>query len=231
MTKYVPYKDDYKKAADAFYDLCNMFFDKNFGFATKSEIEIFLFHHLLESLRNDNEKISDYHLSKQIGITQQRIRNLRIKENLMYPSAIDILTEFEKLIQKASYDTNTKKIIIDIEDPNLYIELQHVLQEEHNAYIDKQLNSRLLIIKPNYLFSLLATLSENEKEIISQLKKQTSIFDKSITKLEGKKFWKYFTQKVTDVKLLIDAGKAVWHLIPVIESLINLIESKIVAGI
>lgn len=52
---------------------------------------------------------------------------------------------------------------MDIEDPNLYIELQNILQDEHNAYVKKQLNSRLLVIKPNHLFYLLASLSDNEK--------------------------------------------------------------------
>lgn len=123
MKKYIPYHNDEGKAANAFYDLCNMFFDKNYGLATKSEIELFLFHHFIESHRQENKHISDQCLSKQLGSTQQRVRNLRIKENLQFPLEININTEFEKLIKKASYDKSTEKITMDIEDPNLYIEL------------------------------------------------------------------------------------------------------------
>ncbi|MGI6348296.1 MAG: hypothetical protein ACOXZ0_00035 [Eubacteriales bacterium] len=100
-----------------------MFLNKNYGLATKSEFELLLFHHFMESHRHENKQISDYYLSKQLGIIQQRVRNLRVKENLQFPLEINIHTEFEKLIKKASYDRSTEKITMDIEDPNLYIEL------------------------------------------------------------------------------------------------------------
>lgn len=225
LNMHKPYKGNQEKAAKAFYDLCDMFFDRNYGLATKSEIELLLFYHFMESLRESREIISDYNLSKQLGITQQRVRNLRVRENLIYPQTIDINKEFVKLIPKADYNKVKEKITIDIEDPNLHIELQNLLQTEHNAYIETKLNSRLLVINPKFLFNLIATSSDNEKEIVKELKNKISTSDKAISKLEGKNFWKKFNDSISTTNDLVELIKILSiSLPPAISSLMTLIK-------
>lgn len=225
MSIHKPYEADEGKAACAFYELCDMYFDRNYGLATKSEIELFLFHHFMESLRDSGENISDYNLSKQLGITQQRVRNLRIRENLLYPKEIDINKEFEKIIKRANYDPITETITIDVEDPNLQIELQNILQTEQNAYVETKLNARLLVIKPKFLFNLLATTSNNEKEIVNELKREMASSVKAINKLEGKGFWKKFTESVSNTNELIELIGTISKTVlpPAISLLLNLI--------
>lgn len=163
--KYIPFKDNEKLAAKAFYELCELFFDRNYGQTNKSEIELLMFHFCIEDILKKGDVVSDYNLSKQLGITQRKVRNLRIKENLVYPRNIDWKKELKNQIEKADYDRNTNKITIDISDPNVLIEIQEFLQE-NGAYIEKQLNSRLLIIKPNFLFALLTEIEEEKEKII-----------------------------------------------------------------
>lgn len=53
--------------------------------------------------------------------------------------------------------------MISIPDPNLFYEIQNFL-EEQGAYIDKQLNSKLLVIREEYFADLLLPLSQTAIE-------------------------------------------------------------------
>lgn len=115
-----------------------------------------------------------------MGITQQRVRNLKVKKELVYPTQYDWKAALAKLTEYARYDKTTRKVILNIPDPNLYIEIQNFI-ENQGAYIEKQLNSKILQIRAEYYIELVTSL-ENEKErkeIIKKLKESCDdeIFD------------------------------------------------------
>ena len=192
--KYVEFTPDEK--AKLFDEIASHFYEANFGEMSKSDIEVMMFRFYIEKLVKQSEyedgtidyrKCSDYKISQDLGITQQRIRNLKVKTQLRYPVEFKWELAFAKLTENARYDTKTKKIMINIPDPNLYLEIQNFF-EEKGAYVEKQLNSKILQIRAEYYIDLILALEEEKsrKEIIKELKSQLKagreadiIFDKN----------------------------------------------------
>lgn len=121
----------------------------------------------------DFNKCSDYLISKELGITQQRVRNLKVKNQLINPIDFKWEKALAKLTENARYDKESHKVILNIPDPNLYIEIQNFI-EENGAYVEKQLNSKVLQIRAEYYIALILNLEDEKssKRIIKELKKQ-----------------------------------------------------------
>ena len=90
--KYVSFTNEEKIIA--FDEIASQFYEANFGQASKADIELMMFRLYIEKLikqhRNpdgtvDYRKCSDYKISKDLGITQQRVRNLKVKNQLIHP--------------------------------------------------------------------------------------------------------------------------------------------------
>lgn len=171
--------EDRQRAFDLISD---HFYNHNFGQMSKSDLDLLMFHiyitRLMEEARDSNgnidyRKCSDYVISKQLGITQQRVRNLKVKERLVYESEYDWEAEFKNVLQNARYDETSRKIIISIPDPNLYLEIQNYL-EEQGGYIEKQLNSKLLQIRVEYFLQLAIHQEpvENQERIERTIRQQ-----------------------------------------------------------
>ena len=178
--KYVRFSEE--EMADNFKTICNCFYEKNFGQMSKSDFEALMFHFYIEKLVKDNSDsngiidfnaCSDYRISNELGITQQRVRNLKVKNQLLFPRDFSWQKAFAKLVGNARVDRVTHRVTVDIPDPNLYIEIQNYL-EENGRYIEKQLNSRLLQMRIEYYIEMLLSFEEEKtrKEIITELKKQ-----------------------------------------------------------
>ena len=84
---------------------------------------------------------SDYELSKQLGITQSKVRNLKVKKQLQYPRTYDWKEAFVRVCENATYENG--KIKVQIPDVNLYYEVKNAI-EEAGGYIDISLTSNLL---------------------------------------------------------------------------------------
>lgn len=74
---------DEEKAA-AFDKLALCFDYPNFGACSKSDIELCYFSIILDYLVEHKKPYDDYSMSKMFGITQQRVRNLKVKKQLRY---------------------------------------------------------------------------------------------------------------------------------------------------
>lgn len=163
-----------------FDEIASHFYNANFGQMSKSDIELLMFHFYIEKMVSENSsedgvidynKCSDYKISHDLGITQQRVRNLKIKNQLVYPIEYDWKLALAKLTENARYDKVSKKIIMNIPDPNLYLEIQNFI-EEKGAYVEKQLNSKILQIRVEYYIELALALEnvDNQKKFIKKLK-------------------------------------------------------------
>lgn len=121
----------------------------------------------------DYHKCSDYKISKDLGITQQKVRNLKVKNQLINPIQYDWMRAFASLTENARYDKESKKVTLNIPDPNLYLEIQNFI-EEQGAYVEKQLNSKVLQLRAEYYIDLILTVEpeETRKKVIKELKKQ-----------------------------------------------------------
>lgn len=163
-----------------FDEIASHFYNANFGQMSKSDIELLMFHFYIEKMVSENSfedgsidynECSDYKISHELGITQQRVRNLKIKNQLVYPIEYDWRLALAKLTENARYDRISKKIIMNIPDPNLYLEIQNFI-EEKGAYVEKQLNSKILQIRVEYYIELALALEnvDNQKKFIKKLK-------------------------------------------------------------
>ncbi len=84
---------------------------------SKADIELMMFHFYIEKMVTDfkdengildYKKCSDYKISKDLGITQQRVRNLKVKNQLVYPIEYDWKAALSQLIKNVRYDKDTK---------------------------------------------------------------------------------------------------------------------------
>lgn len=163
-----------------FEEVSKLFYRQNFGSASKADIELLMFHLFMEQKRDNNEAQTDYCISKELGITQQRVRNLKIKEQLKYPRIIDWEKELCELLKKARYDD--PNIVIDVPDPNVLIEIKNYL-EENGMYVNTQLNSRLLSMRIEFFVDLALETDDSKnrdevyKSLIKELKKNNKYED------------------------------------------------------
>lgn len=186
--EYIQFSEEEK--VKFFDEIASHFYKANFGQMSKADIELMMFRFYIEKVISvyqnedgtiDYRKCSDYKISRELGITQQRVRNLKVKKELVYPTQYDWKASLALLTKNARYDRISKKIVLNIPDPNLFIEIQNFI-EEQGAYVEKQLNNKILQIRVEYYIELIISLEQGEsyKAIIKRLKEQCEdddIFD------------------------------------------------------
>lgn len=220
-----------------FDEIAKCFYNKNFGSLSKSDMELMMFDFYIKKLIAENtdnnkqidyRKISDYKISKELGITQQRVRNLKVKNQLVHPQEIyDLKKELPNLIKSATYDSESGKITINIHDPNLALEIENAI-EESGAYIEKQLNNKIFQIRAEYFVDLILSLSENKdrEKIVEELRegfKAKKCKDKFDEMNIGKTFINYSSEFIKIIETFhtgFTSANAIWN------AFVNLIIKK-----
>lgn len=158
--------------AKAFDEIASMFFDKNFGTASKAEIDLRMFKIFIEYYIEKNKKddlidysdFSDYKLGTFLGLTPTQVRNLKLKKELKYPqpdfkwqkSFRNLLSDPTRIYKEGD---NLK---INIPDPNLFNAIQDYI-EDLGGYIEMSLNSKLMTI-PCECAMLLVEMAADEND-------------------------------------------------------------------
>lgn len=127
---------------ELFNDLMEMYFKKNFGTISKTDFETYIFSFYVNHLEKNNVIFDDYSLGKDLGITQAKVRSLRERRELKYPSDYNWIDEFLRYAENAKYDENSRLIKFIISDVNVIKDARHFF--ETNGYYDEfQLNPKL----------------------------------------------------------------------------------------
>ena len=161
------YKDIFstEEKVALFNEIANCYYKCNFGSLSKSEIDLLMFKFYYEKMMSENTNddgtldynaISDYQIAKRLGITESRVRSFKVKYHLKYGDDFEWKKAFAKLVSNARYEKETHKIIVNIPDPILYNEIQNFI-EENGAYVEKQLNSKILQIRVEYFIELVVS--------------------------------------------------------------------------
>lgn len=175
----------------AFEMISSKYFNKNFGMLSKSDYETLLFHIYIEHLLNNNLCFDDYTISRELGISQSRVRNLKVRKELQYPregfSEHKWKEAFSQSINKAVYDPDTRKVQLHIEDINVLTELRYYL--ETNGWFDTyQLNPKVFCCRLDFFLQLCKALSEEEividEKIEKKLKKEAAKYDQGSSAIE-----------------------------------------------
>lgn len=157
----------------AFDRLADCFLQCNFGSVGKSDIELLFFSIVMEHLKKHQLSMDDYSVSNILGITQQRVRNLKVKNQLRNQYAYDWKADLAVCAKYARYSEDDENVIINLNDPVLSIEVQHFI-ERNGGFFDYSLNPKLLKM-PTRDFAMLLVeigISENEKNVLSALREK-----------------------------------------------------------
>lgn len=172
-TKYEKLFPNSGDKAIAFDKIAEMFYDKNFSSATKTEIELLMFSiymdATIESCKKGNNTIdynecSDYEMGKELGIPQEKVRTLKVKKQARYPVEFDWRKSLLSVKESIRFDKEKNKIIIPTRDPNLYNEIRNYV-EEHGGYIEIQRSGNLIQIRPEHFFMLAYEALDSENQV------------------------------------------------------------------
>ena len=172
---------DFDKAA-AFDRIAELFYDRNFSSTSKSEIELLMFSFYMEAIIKANQrengvidyvKCSDYEIAKQLGITQDRVRTLKLKKQARYPVAFDWQKSLESIKDGIRLDTATRRIMIPVTDPNLNAEIRNYISS-HGGFVDFESGKDFIRIRIEYFLMLMyETLHvEDKKKFNREMKKK-----------------------------------------------------------
>lgn len=156
---------------EAFDRISECFLQQNFGSVGKSDLELMFFSIVIEHLLKHDLPYDDYTISKLLGITQQRVRNLKVKNQLRYEHSFDWKNALLSKVSNASFSPDDRFIIVFIDDPNLSIEVQHYI-EANGGHVDYTLNPKLLKMNTRDFAKLLVEIGsvDHEKEVWKALR-------------------------------------------------------------
>ena len=196
---------DEKSKAEAFDKIAELYYRLNFGTVQKAEIDLLMFSLFLDKLYQKDgvteNDYSDYTLSKTLGITQGRIRTLKERKEIKYPSDYNWKHDFWHSLEKAEY--KEEKIKLYIRDHRLYTELCNIANEI-GSYSETTLTKNQVVLSPPVLVDIMIIASEddsNDKEMREKLKEilEKNNFD----------FEKYLKGDISLAELLKEQSKTI----------------------
>ena len=174
------FQDSNSKAA-AFDKIAELFYDKNFSSASKSEIELLMFSIYMDAMIDayrkedgviDYVQCSDYEIAKQLGLTQDKVRNLKLKKQARYPVVFDWQKSLESIKDNIRLDAGAKRIVIPVTDPNLNVEIRNFITS-HGGFVDFESGKDYIRIRIEYFLMLMyETLYVDDKQkFVKEMKK------------------------------------------------------------
>lgn len=163
-----------EKKAAAFESIAKLYYNRNFGTATKSDIDLLMFKIYMEAaienhLNPDNSidysACSDYKMGIVLGISPTKVRNLKLKKELIYPQEnFDWKVSLRHILSvPENIRADEKSLKVNIPDPNLFNAIQDYI-EDMGGCIDIQLNKKVLCVQKKYLLDLIYIIAESENE-------------------------------------------------------------------
>lgn len=163
------------------------YFMQNFGSMSKSDLETLLFSQYFDHYIRNKAIPTDYQLSKELGITQARIRALKERKELKYPYMKNQWKNyFADAIKNAKYIESDHHIKMVIQDVNVLNEVRNHL-ESKGWFDEYSLNKKLLniplkcfvdIIVEDEEFSVL--LTKESKKKLEKIQKSLGYNDNSV---------------------------------------------------
>ena len=74
-----------EEKAAAFDQIADQYYLGNFGRMSKTDFETLLFSIYIERCLEKKQPFDDYKLSRDLGITQGKVRSLKVRKELQYP--------------------------------------------------------------------------------------------------------------------------------------------------
>lgn len=156
----------------AFKRIASHYYERNFGSMSKANLEILLFDIYYKNRKSQQLPLDDYTLSKELGISQTRIRTLKSSRALQYAdnNSDEIWKqEFVHLIENARYVDEQHQIKMTVPDIVVLIELRNYI-EKNGWYDEYTLNPKLFTCSLPVFLEICSHL-EDEKLVLSKEEK------------------------------------------------------------
>ena len=197
--------------AAAFDMVAEHFYAGNFGQMTKADFETLLFsiyiNQILERDDKDFSAYGDYKLAKELGITQSKVSNLKVRKQLQYPRKYIWQESFALISNRARYENG--KIKLQIPDINLYYDIKNAI-EDQGGFIEVSLTKGLLVVPLDYFLDLMeAIVEDNDRELLRKcVRDEFRKYQKDQEFVEAAPFRKQLKGFTTDVLINIISGVA-----------------------
>lgn len=167
-----------EKQAENFRQLAKLYYEGNFGTVQKSEIDLLMFHFFYEEKCRETKDrtgsyntVSDYTLAVELGVTPQRVRALREKVELRYPSKdFDWKKEVKSLISAGKIVKDGEFLCFSVPNPRLFHEIENFV-EQNKGVVSYDNNGKVMKVMPlAYVEILKECTGKDEKQIVAALK-------------------------------------------------------------
>lgn len=216
--------------AKAFDKIAEHFYYSNFGTMNKSDVEVLMFSIYLERILDKNEseikEYSDYTLSKSLGITQQKVSNLKVKKELLYPyEKFEWKQSLLRISKNAIYEDG--KIKLYIPDRNLYLEIKNAIEESF-GYVEVQLTPNLLQVRLEFFIDLLLSISDDEDRQIAldKIREKLKTQNLDVDYLNSKTFGQSLTNQAPELLLNVFTD-----VLPIFGGVVNEIGKSLISAI
>lgn len=156
---------DDKVKAEAFDKIAEKYYFSNFGSTSKADFDVLMFsiyiEQILQKSQGDFTSYSDYTLSKQLGITQAKVSNLKVRKELIYPyKDFDWKKSLVAISKNAIFED--EKIKLFIPDRNVFLEIKNAV-ETMGGFIEIQITSNLLQLRLPFFLDLITCIESSDK--------------------------------------------------------------------
>ena len=140
-------------------------FSPRFGMLTKTELELKLFKVFYS--HSENRGKTPYELGLQLGMTESRVRNLKLK--------LDLLEQTERrrpdeiLLGSAVSFDGERRVIVQADDTYQLESLWHYLADECNVVVGKSGSGSQLSLSVDKYFEILGVLMERNPELENKM--------------------------------------------------------------
>ena len=155
-------------------------FDKNFGSFTKADYETLMFSIYLDNC--DEKDINDYDLSLKLCVTESKVRNLRVKSQLLYPKELMWKEKFIESLKVGRFNELDNTITVAIEDPSVRNKIKHEFEREYGVLDITLSNKQIRMpIETCLLFAL--DMEENGEDVLKKLNEKWVSEDEKRTRV------------------------------------------------
>lgn len=172
---------DDKEQREIVSQIESMYFSQNFGSTSKTDFELFLFAKYIQSRLRMHAPVDEYSLSKELGITQSRIRSLKERTGLKYAelNPVDWRKELADALQNVKFEgkENGERVAkVIVQDVSVMNEVRHII-EEKGWYDDCSLNKKLLTIPLDCFVELFFTDEDYANVFSDKVRKKVKKYE------------------------------------------------------
>ena len=177
-----------------------------------------MFTAFLDSMKGE---IRDYDISIALGITESKVRSLRVKSQLLYPRELKWVEQLTLALEHGFYEDGM--ITVTLEDPSVRSKIRNEVESQYGT-VNISLNSKQLVL-PVESYLLLAACAEQDSEsVIRKLNDQFNDNEEVEGRIQKGKFKARIFKGVKDIGSLLQAATTIYTVgKPIVEAVMKIV--------